>query len=103
MNPFKNIALCLCGGGYRAAAFHLGMLDMLNDLGLSDSVVMFSSASGGTIFAASYAAWRIEQNPGAIDFGEFYGKFYQFLDETNIVKEALETLTDERFIGGPKH
>ena len=29
----KDIALCLSGGGYRAALFHLGALTRLNELG----------------------------------------------------------------------
>ena len=32
--PFGDIALCLSGGGYRAATFALGTLDMLDELDL---------------------------------------------------------------------
>jgi hypothetical protein len=35
---------------YRAAAFHLGMIDMLDELEMLDKVKMLSTASGGTIF-----------------------------------------------------
>jgi predicted acylesterase/phospholipase RssA len=51
---FNRIALCLSGGGYRAAAFHLGTLHMLNELGLLENVKIMSTASGGTIMATAF-------------------------------------------------
>jgi NTE family protein len=56
-----GVALCLSGGGYRAALFHLGATRRLNELGLLSKVDTFTSVSGGSIFAsliASYAARR---------------------------------------------
>lgn len=49
-------ALCLSGGGYRAALFHLGGLRRLNELGVLSQVTTFSSVSGGSILAAFLAA-----------------------------------------------
>ncbi|WP_363799967.1 patatin-like phospholipase family protein [Lysobacter firmicutimachus] len=65
-------ALCLSGGGYRAALFHLGALLRLHETGLLAGVTMFSSVSGGSIVSAwlacryldtrradeSFAAWN---------------------------------------------
>ena len=48
-------ALCLSGGGYRAAIFHLGVCRRLNELGLLSTLDMVSSVSGGSIFAAHLA------------------------------------------------
>ncbi len=48
-------ALCLSGGGYRAALFHLGALRRLNELGLLSQVDTVSSVSGGSI-TAGYVA-----------------------------------------------
>ena len=46
-----RIALCLSGGGYRAALFHLGALRRLNELGVLSKVDMICSVSGGSILA----------------------------------------------------
>ena len=47
-----GIALCLSGGGYRAALFHLGAARRMNELGILTQVDTFTSVSGGSIFAA---------------------------------------------------
>ncbi|HKG97110.1 MAG TPA: patatin-like phospholipase family protein, partial [Pyrinomonadaceae bacterium] len=63
----KGISLCLSGGGYRAALFHLGVLRRLNELGILSSVTHISSVSGGSIIAAHLAErikrWR---RPGEV-------------------------------------
>lgn len=51
----KRIGLALSGGGYRGAAYHLGVLRILNRLGVLDKVDVISSVSGGSIVAAYYA------------------------------------------------
>ena len=45
-------ALCLSGGGFRAALFHLGALRRLNELGVLSKVDTITSVSGGSILAA---------------------------------------------------
>jgi len=45
----EGIALCLSGGGFRAALFHAGALRRLNDLGVLSRVRTISSVSGGSI------------------------------------------------------
>ncbi|HVI24648.1 MAG TPA: patatin-like phospholipase family protein [Xanthomonadaceae bacterium] len=45
-------ALCLSGGGYRAALFHLGAFLRLHELGVLPQVKLFSAVSGGSIAAA---------------------------------------------------
>jgi NTE family protein len=44
--------LCLSGGGYRAAVYHLGALSRLNQAGLLPRLRTVSSVSGGSIVAA---------------------------------------------------
>src|SRR6187200_2525173 len=60
----RGIALCLSGGGYRAALFHLGALRRLNEVGLLSRVDTITSVSGGSIVAAHLAdrvrAWPAE-------------------------------------------
>ena len=48
-------ALCLSGGGFRAALFHLGALRRLNELGVLSKVDTIASVSGGSILAAHLA------------------------------------------------
>jgi Patatin-like phospholipase len=99
--PLGTVALCLSGGGYRAAAFHLGTIDMLNELGLLDNVKLLSTVSGGTFTGMSYAMWRIDQ-PNLAKFDEFYKEFYCFTVNNNIIAEALKLLTKERERNSPK-
>ena len=54
--PAKRMALCLSGGGFRAALFHLGALRRLNELGLLGRIDTISSVSGGSILAAHLAS-----------------------------------------------
>lgn len=50
----KRIGLALSGGGYRAAAYHIGTMRALHKLGILDVVDVISSVSGGSITAAYY-------------------------------------------------
>ena len=56
----RGIALCLSGGGYRAALFHLGALRRLNEVGVLSRVDTITSVSGGSIVAAQLATHRRE-------------------------------------------
>jgi NTE family protein len=53
-------ALCLSGGGYRAALFHLGAARRLNELGILASLTTVSGVSGGSILANLLADPRLE-------------------------------------------
>lgn len=72
-----KIAVALSGGGYRAAAFHLGALDVLNATGMLADVAVLSTVSGGTLIGAAYA---IAVARGK-DFSTFYREFYEQLYE----------------------
>jgi NTE family protein len=54
----SGIGVCLSGGGYRAALFHLGVLRRFNELGILAQVTTISSVSGGSIISA-YLATKI--------------------------------------------
>jgi NTE family protein len=54
----NGVALCLSGGGLRAALFHLGALRRLDELEILGRLWTISSVSGGTI-AAAHLATRI--------------------------------------------
>lgn len=51
-----GMGLCLSGGGYRAALFHLGALRRLNEVGLLSQISTLSSVSGGSIANGVLAA-----------------------------------------------
>ena len=50
-----GFALCLSGGGFRAALFHLGALRRLNETGVLSQIDTITSVSGGSIIAAHIA------------------------------------------------
>lgn len=52
----NGIALCLSGGGYRAALFHLGVVWRLNEVGLLPRLDAVSGVSGGAIVAGLLGA-----------------------------------------------
>lgn len=90
--PLGNMAVSLSGGGYRAAAYHLGTLRLMDRVGLLPSVVGLSTVSGGTICGMAWVVSLIEGKP----FGKFYDHFSQYLINNNVIGEALEGLTGER-------
>ena len=68
----KKIGLALSGGGYRAAAYHIGTLRALYKLGILDKVDVISSVSGGSITATYYALHKD-------DFDDFENSFKEKL------------------------
>ena len=54
-------ALCLSGGGFRAAIFHLGALLRLHQLGVLRGLDLISSVSGGSIASAWLASCYLRQ------------------------------------------
>lgn len=51
----RKIGLALSGGGYRAAAYHIGTLRALHKERVLDKIDIISSVSGGSITSAYYA------------------------------------------------
>jgi NTE family protein len=54
-DPRRELALCLSGGGFRAALFHLGAVRRLHELGILRQVTTLTAASGGSTIAAHLA------------------------------------------------
>lgn len=88
IKPFGDIALCLSGGGYRAATYALGTLKMLNELDLLDDVKLLSTVSGGTFTGLTYA---VSQSEGKT-FDSFFDDFSEYLKTTNAIDKALDDL-----------
>lgn len=78
----EKIGLSLSGGGYRAAAFHLGTLRYLNSHGILDKVNYLSTVSGGSIIGASYC----HKVKSGATFEEFDAYFSAKLQESIIGK-----------------
>ena len=77
-----EVALCLSGGGFRAALFHLGALRRLRELGVLPRIDTISCVSGGSILAAHLFAalpdWS-EQGIAALDWDrQVAGPFKEF-------------------------
>jgi predicted acylesterase/phospholipase RssA len=90
-SPFKSIAISLSGGGYRATAFHLGVLSYLNHVDyeettLLQNVKLISTISGGTFTGVSYVLTLAQGN----DFKTCFDKLYYLLQEDDLVEEALK-------------
>ena len=80
-----DLAVSLSGGGYRAAAYHLGVLDVLDRVGLLDRLTTLSTISGGTITGAAYAVSLVRGE----SFNAFYRRLYGALGEHHVVDDAL--------------
>ena len=52
----KRLGLALSGGGFRAAAFHLGVFRKLHELGLLWKLDLITCVSGGSIAGAFLAS-----------------------------------------------
>ncbi len=87
-----DLALCLSGGGYRAAAFHLGVLDLLDRVALLPRVRTLSTISGGTIVGAAWALSCARREP----FAAFYARAWETLRSLNVVSEAVARLAGRK-------
>lgn len=86
----SEFALALSGGGYRAAAYHLGVLDVLDRLDRADAIATLSTISGGTILGAAFALSRKRGEA----FDAFYDRMHHTLATRNVVEEAFARLDD---------
>jgi predicted acylesterase/phospholipase RssA len=85
-----KLGLALSGGGFRAAAFHLGVLRGLHGCGLLDEVDTVSGVSGGALLAAAYAC------RGDRDFGAFEARLRAFLTRDLKRRVLLAALRPDR-------
>lgn len=79
MTPPHNIGLALSGGGYRAAAFHLGTLKKLKEMHILENVEVLSTISGGSIIGAYFCSCNK-------DFEDFEKDMYEGLQKHNAIK-----------------
>lgn len=91
-----RIALCLPGGGFRAAGYSLGILDFLHDSNLLPNLKSISSVSGGTITAARYA---YSVATGNESYKEFHDSLYNWLNDNKLLPSALKRLNGWKSFG----
>jgi len=85
-----KLGLSLSGGGYRAAAFHLGTLRKLKQMNILDKIDVLSTVSGGSIIGAYYCLFNH-------DFDEFEKNFTSLL-KRSIVKKVFFSATFIRLL-----
>jgi predicted acylesterase/phospholipase RssA len=90
INLKGDIGLTLSGGGYRAAAFHLGVIDYLEHLKMLDQVKMLSTVSGGTFTGAKLALAQAEKQ----SYADFFDGYYDLLVETDLLALGLDQLAN---------
>jgi predicted acylesterase/phospholipase RssA len=83
-----TVGLCLSGGGFRAAAFHLGALTYLHRAGLLDRVRLLSTVSGGTFTGAKLTLAHLTKTP----YADFFPAYYKELRDFRIFDKALHLL-----------
>ncbi|MGR9115103.1 MAG: patatin-like phospholipase family protein [Gammaproteobacteria bacterium] len=88
INLNGSIGLALSGGGYRAAAFHLGTLDYLDHLGLQQQIGKISTVSGGTFTGVKYTLSQVAGQ----SYPEFFLDYYTLLKDTDLLQRGLEKL-----------
>ena len=94
--PLDRIAIALSGGGYRAAAFHLGTFDYLQRVQyqgnpLMHKVRVMSTVSGGTICGALYAV-KLKRGES---FDSFYDKMITKMRDFDLISAGLELLNQD--------
>ena len=95
--PLERIAMTLSGGGYRAASFHLGAFDYLNQVKLGEkpllqNVRLISTVSGGTICGALYA----HMLKNGHSFEAYFQRMHVFMRDYDLIGKGLEKLTYDK-------
>jgi NTE family protein len=87
----KKIGLALSGGGYRAAAFHLGTLRALYKLNALEKIDVLSTISGGSITGA---AWALSRK----SYPEFEKEMIEGLNTKSVIRFVVFSRTFLVFI-----
>lgn len=89
----NKIGLSLSGGGYRAAAFHLGTLRFLHKMGLLEKLDFLSTVSGGSIIGASYCQ-KISEGMNFREFEQYFKARLQM----SVIGRVLVSFSFVRFL-----
>lgn len=94
MENKNRFGVALSGGGYRAAAFHIGTLRALERLRILQHVDVISTISGGSITGAAYCLSDRSK------FAEFDKKMVTTLQNKSVIRFILLSRTALFFFGG---
>lgn len=87
------IGLSFSGGGFRATAFSLGTMTLLQDLGLLAKAKVMSSVSGGSLALAAYLCAKAGSDASVESDFRFEDHFYQplmdFLEDERLAQACL--------------
>lgn len=103
--PFNHLAISLSGGGFRASAFHLGMLSYLSTKSYSEKTLLertriISTVSAGTFVGVKYIT-SIKKGGTMFDC---YRDVYTIMNSCDLVAEALQNLSnDDVWKDNPRH
>ena len=92
-----ELALCLSGGGYRAAVFHLGVLSFLDELKVDDDTPLLNyvhtitSISGGSLTGMIYVLSEIDHR----DRTSTFRRLYHDIISTNIGQMLLDRFEEK--------
>lgn len=94
--PFRNIAISLSGGGFRATCIHLGLMSYLsvkhmNGLSLLERTRILSTVSGGTFLGVKYTATLKKGG----SFEDCYRAMVDFMTRNDLVEDALQYLAED--------
>jgi predicted acylesterase/phospholipase RssA len=96
--PFKDIAVSLSGGGFRASAYALGCLAYLQrhkfeGVPLLERVKFITSASGGTLTSLLFSAYNHLQIP----FEKVYNRMrHEILVGDELLKKSAHVIADDK-------
>lgn len=102
--PFQSIALCFSGGGFRAAAYGLGVLSYLNRIKINTSdaestllshVNYIASTSGGTITNLVYSSFLYQCKNEELAFYKTFAKLYGDMNGEDLLISAIDKIADD--------
>ncbi len=96
--PFDNIAISMSGGGFRATAFHLGLITYLSSvewkgISLLERTRILSTVSAGTFTGVKYIS-SLKKGGNIVDC---YKSLHKFMADCDLVSEALQYLSDDKY------
>ena len=103
--PFNHLAISLSGGGFRASAFHLGLLSYLSTKTYAEKTLLertriISTVSAGTFVGVKYIT-TIKTGGSMLDC---YRDVYILMSSCDLVAESLQNLSnDELWKDNPRH
>lgn len=94
MVPRDRLGLCLSGGGFRAAFFHVGVLYRLAELDVLRRIEVISCVSGGAIVGAAYQMLLIHKIKEVVRNGDKKHEYIELKKEhyKEIVSELRSSL-----------